>query len=667
MPKVNCGHRKILLVVALSIAQLATRPAYSADQDNNVEGSGLFHDQGPMFINTIEPDKQTETTVKFRAYKNDLSAASIKYFDSKDSKFRTVSLKKDPDETNAIFDYWRGTIPAGLSKKYYRFQLTDGSKTVWYNAVGPSDNEPTSGDFFVIPGFKTPDWLKNGIIYQIFPDRFFNGKKENDVQNGSYTHANTATVRRNWADSPKPAPGEDQSMVFYGGDLAGIIEKLSYINKTVGANIIYLNPIFKAPSNHKYDTADFDIVDPAFGTNEDLVKLSSAIHDGSSGVAGRLVLDGVFNHTGDAHKWFGKWEPTPGVVGAYQSETSPYRSFYSFTQWPKKYAHFMTYDSLPKLNFGSAALRKQIFESPGSVAMRYLDQPYGIDGWRLDAPKYADEGGKQGEDAYNHSIWRRFRNAVKTKKSDAAILGELWENAKDWTASGDQWDCATNFDGFTQPVSQWITGKNYTNEPASLSVSGFDKWLRLTRATYPTCVQQAMSNHLSNHDITRFGDRAGGDIGKTYLGLFFQMTYVGVPTIYYGDEYGMSGGADPDNRRTMDWTVATEDNKAIALCRKLAAIRNKYTALRTGSFMTLHIDDANKTYGFARMDKRCKIAVLLNNDSREHTVELPVTQLDLKGEAKLTDEISGKTFTVSNGKVSVPLDGHYGAILVAPE
>ncbi len=655
------------LLQGIVLAHFALLPASAANQDNNVEWNGLFHDQGPRFINTAQPDDKTATTVKFRAHKDDLTKAALKYFDSADNKFHLVELQKDAASGTFNFDFWTGTIPASASKKYYRFKLTDGTNSVWYNAAGTSKTEPNSGDFYVLPGFKTPDWLKNSIIYQIFPDRFFNGKKTNDVQNNSYTHANKPTIRRNWGDSPKPAPGEDPSMVFYGGDLAGIKEKLPYINKTVGANIIYLNPIFKAPSNHKYDTADFDVVDPAFGTNEDLAQLCQAIHDASSGTAGRLILDGVFNHTGDAHKWFGKWEPTPGVVGAYQSKTSPYKDFYSFTQWPKKYAHFMTYDSLPKLNFGSSELRKQIFETPGAVAIKYLDAPYKIDGWRLDAPKYADKNGKQGEDAYNHEIWRKFRTAVKTKNSQAAIIGELWENAKDWVSNGDQWDCATNFDGFTQPVSQWITGKNYSNEPASLSVSAFDKWLKLTRATYPTCVQQVMSNHLSNHDITRFGDRAGGDIGKTYLGLFFQMTYVGVPTIYYGDEYGMSGGADPDNRRTMDWTLATEDNKAIALCRRLAEIRNKYSALRTGSFMTLHVDDSDKTYGYARMDEQTKIAVLLNNDSREHTVELPMIPLDLKKVASLKDEISGKEYPVRDGKISVTMDGHYGAILVVSE
>lgn len=652
------------LMCGLLFAPIATMPALAASHNNDVEWNGLFHDQGPLFINTAQPDEKTETAIKFRAYKNDLTAVFAKYYDSADRKFHTVKLKKDPNSASAAFDYWMGVIPASKSKKYYRFKLVDGNISVWFNASGPSNCEPAFGDFFILPGFRTPDWLKNGIIYQIFPDRFFNGKTSNDVQDGSYAHAGRPTIHRDWGESPKPRPGEDQSMIFFGGDLEGIKQKLPYIRNTVGANIIYLNPIFRAPSNHKYDTSDFDSVDPAFGTAEDLSQLSAAIHENSSGIAGRLILDGVFNHTGDAHKWFGKYEPTSGVVGAYQSQTSPFKDFYSFTRWPDDYAHFMTYDSLPKLNFGSPELRRRIFEAPDSVAIKYLEPPFKIDGWRLDAPKYADRDGQQGEDDYNHSLWKQFRSAIKAKNPDAAILGELWENAKDWVSTGDQWDCATNFDGFTQPVSQWITGKNYTNEPAKLSVTEFDKWLLKTRAPYPACAQHVMSNHLSNHDITRFGDRAGGDTSKTCLGLFFLMTYVGVPTIYYGDEYGMSGGADPDNRRTMDWEIAKPDNQVIALCRKLSEIRNKYSALRTGSFITLNTDDINNTYCYGRMDKEGKIAVLLNNDAVEHTVDLSLVPLELREGSRLTDAITGTSFTIRAGGVKVPVKARSGAILV---
>lgn len=387
--------------------------AYAATKDANVEWDGLFHDQGPVFANTNEPDANTPLSLRFRAYKGDLTGASLKYFDSADRKFHSLPMKKETAKANSIFEYWQSTIPASSSRKYYRFCVQDGSATTWYNARGASQSEPSDGDFYIVPGFKTPHWLKNGIVYQIYPDRFYNGDPTNDVTTGKYKHGAISTSQRQWGESPLPKEGEDRSFTFYGGDLQGIISKLNYIRTVVGADIVYLNPIFKAPSNHKYDTSDYDIVDPAFGTNDTLANLSSSLHNILNGKRGYLILDGVFNHTGDGHKWFAKYDAVPGVIGAYQSQQSPYSSYYNFKKWPKDYAHFMIYDSLPKLNFGSQALKNAIYQSPHSVALKYLKPPYSIDGWRLDAPKYADANGLDGSDNFNHEIWRQFRTAVK--------------------------------------------------------------------------------------------------------------------------------------------------------------------------------------------------------------------------------------------------------------
>lgn len=502
------------------------------------------------------------------------------------------------------------------------------------------------------------------MIYQVFPDRFFNGDKNNDVQTNSYTHAGRPTVRREWNESPKGKDGEDQGQIFFGGDLKGIRKKLSYIRKTVGANIIYMTPVFKAPSNHKYDTSDYDFVDPAFGTNKDLAALSAQIHKTQNGKAGHLILDGVFNHTGDSHKWFGKYEAAVGDPGAFQSQQSPYSKFYTFWQWPDKYACFMTFDSLPKLNFGSDEVRRRIFTTPDSVAQRYLRAPYSIDGWRLDAPKHADANGGQGENEFNHSLWREFRRSVKDVNPQAAIIGEYWGNARDWTAAGDQWDGATNFEGFTQPVSQWITGKTFTGEHAPLTVSQFDRQLKLTRDEYPLAVQHSMSNHLSNHDIPRFAERADGDIRKTILALIFQMTYIGVPTIYYGDEYGMTGGADPDNRKPMDWSKAKKDNTAISVCRKLTIIRNKFPALRTGSFMTIKTDDARKVYCYARTNATEKVLVILNNDNCKQSIAVPVSTLGLRSGITVRDQLSGNHYAVKDERITINVPSYFGAILV---
>ncbi len=649
----------LITTVYISVASLTQRITHAAANDNNVEWAGLFHDQGPLYDSAVEPTCSTPVNLTFRVFHQDITGANIKYYDTADQTSHWVPMSFARRDATGDFDLWQGTIPASCSIKYYHFQVNDGSATAWYNALGPSVNESTSDDFYVLPNFNTPGWAKNGVQYQIFPDRFFNGNTSNDVQTNQYTYLGSSTEHKNWGDTPFGDGGVSNANVFFGGDLQGVDQKLGYI-KGLGANIVYLNPIFTSPSNHKYDTQDYYNVDPSFGGNAAFSQLVSDIH--SSG--GHVVLDGVFNHTGTWDSWFNENNTYPNVVGAYQSQSSPFSSYYDFQNWPNQYSTFLGFTSLPKLDYGSSgsAVRNAIYNTQNSVAQYWIRQ-YGVDGWRLDAAQYADAGGGNGSDATNHQIWQEFRNSVKGANPNAFIFGEYWGNANAWTNGAPwQWDAATNYDGFTQPVSEWITGKDYQNNAASIPTSQFDSWLRGTRANYPTDVQQAMPNFLSSHDITRFGQRAGGNIWDTYLAAIFQMTYVGLPTIYYGDEYGMMGGADPDDRRTFDWSQS--NNSAVNLYQKLISIRNSYSALRTGSFMTLSTDDTNKVYAFGRMDQNNSIAVVLNNDSVTHTETIPAYQLSLTNGTTVTDKITGNTYQVQNGQLTVTVMGHYGAILV---
>ncbi|MGZ4164864.1 MAG: alpha amylase N-terminal ig-like domain-containing protein, partial [Tumebacillaceae bacterium] len=391
-----------LLSVATAIVMtpLTTTTALASTNDNNVEWNGLFHDQGPVYDSAPEPTSAQSITLKFRVFKGDITSANIKYYDSADGAFHWVAMSWVSNDPTGKFDYWQGTIPASASSKYYRFQINDGTSTTWYNANGASSTEPSSGDFYILPGFKTPDWMKNGVMYQIFPDRFYNGDTSNDVQTGSYTYAGTPTEKKPWGGTPFADTGYDNNLLFFGGDLSCVDQKMSYIKQTLGANIVYLNPIFKAPSVHKYDTQDYMTVDPAFGSNTTLSTLSSDIHSTANGPKGYLVLDGVFNHTGDAHSWFDRYNNF-STVGAYESQSSPYSSYYNFTAWPNTYASFMGFPSLPKLNFGASgsAVRNVIYNNSNSVAKTYLSAPYSIDGWRLDAAQYADANGNNGSDA----------------------------------------------------------------------------------------------------------------------------------------------------------------------------------------------------------------------------------------------------------------------------
>jgi alpha-glucosidase len=670
LPKL--ASRILIFIVLLACVLIPFLPGtsfhttFAASNENNVEWDGLFADQGPLYDSALEPTCSTPITLDFRTFHNDITSANIEYFDTAGDSFHWVPLSLHANDATGTFDIWQGIIPASCSTKYYRFQVNDGTATAWYNAMGPSATEPSSGDFYILPNFTTPSWAKNGVMYQIFPDRFYNGDASNDVQTNQYAYYGVPTEKKSWGASPFAGAGYSNGTVFFGGDLQGIDQKLGYIKNTLGANILYLNPIFTAPSNHKYDTQDYYHVDPAFGGDAAFRQLISDVHSSSNGPQGYVVLDGVFNHTGTWNAWFNEFNTYPNSVGAYQSQSSPYSSYYSFQHWPDTYSTFLGVSSLPKLNYGSSgsAVRNTIYKTPDSVA-QYWIRNYGIDGWRLDAAQYADAGDNNGSDTNDHQIWQEFRTAVKGANSNAFIFGEYWGNANSWTNGTPwQWDGATNYDGFTQPVSEWITGEDYSGNSAAISASQFDNWLRGTRANYPSNVQQVMANFLSSHDIPRFGERAGGDIQKTELAAIFQMTYVGLPTIYYGDEYGIRGGPDPDDRRTFDWSQVSSGNASIALFHKLIAMRNAYPALRTGSFITLLTDDANKIYSFGRMDQKNRIAVILNQDSQSHSVTIPVYQLSMTNGSSLTDELTGNTYQIQNGQVTIAVAGEGGAILV---
>lgn len=680
----------ILLMCLLQVFGMGR--ALACGNNNVVHWREVFHDQGPMYDNNPEPADNASVTLTVRVCYHDITSANVVYYDASTGTTTWVPMSWASTDPTGQFDYWQGTISdVGSSELQYWFQINDGSATAWYNAAGVSSTEPaaTSADnFYIIPGFTTPDWMKNGVGYQIFPDRFYDGDPSNDVTSGQYSYGGCETEQHSWSSgytSVEANVSGCNSEVFFGGDLVGIQDQLSYIKQTLGANIIYLNPIFESPTNHKYDTADYYTVDPAFGTSTDLENLISAIHSSSNGPEGYIILDGVFNHTGDTNCWFGKstyGNETCSVTGAYQSQSSPYYDYYTFQTWPTNYYDFLGISpngipSMPKLDYGASgsAVRCQIYACSNSVVQTYLLPPYAIDGWRLDAAQYLDAGGNSGSDATNHQIMQELRTAVKSVNPNAEILGEYWGDASAWLDDGAEWDSAMNYNGFTNPVSEWICGVDENGNSASIDTAQYATWLWDTRADLPWNVQEVMTNELGTHDTERFAQRCSWTNGwGTYLGLIMQFTYVGTPMIYYGDEYGMMGGADPENRRTFDWADATTANAGVALTQKLISIRTQYPELRTGSFIPLVPDMIGDLYGttgiyaFARVDQNHRLVVVLNDtSSTQSNVAVPVW---LAGDAigsTVTDLISGTQYTVQNnggrGYVNVTVDGHYGVIL----
>jgi len=673
----------VLMLAALLIGQ---RCLLAASNDNNVEWDGLFSDQGPLYMSPTEASSTAPVVVTLRVFQSDITSANIKYFDTADNAFHWVAMTKGKTDATGRFEFWQGTVPASSSTKYYRFQINDGTATAWLNAGGITSAEPSVQDFWIVPGFHTPQWAKTAIYYQIFPERFNDGDPSNNLAfksstpvlpvdgqcpNGSYVYFGRCAYQHNsWSELPEnPGFGDD----FFGGDLAGIISKLdSYLKGTLGVTALYLNPVFQSPSIHKYDTQDYMTVDPHFGSNADLQKLINQAHT-SSNTPVAVLLDGVFNHTSTFHRWFDA-QHLYSTDGAAESQTSIWSDRYVFFNWPGSYCQWGTASSLVKLNYGSQSLRDDLYRRNDSVMQTYLKPPYNADGWRYDVADNLvtittepDPTSCWGTD--DHAIWQEVRPFVKGVNPEALMLGEQWQNANAWM-NGKEWDAVMNYNGFNIPVSEWITCQNVHGENPGqcLTVTSFDQWLRGTQADYPRPTQLAMMNSLSTHDTARFLWRTGGDEWKMKLAIIFQMTYVGAPAIYYGDEVGLTGNNDPDNRRTFNWNSGTWNQNLLGLYKTLIAVRKQVSAFSDGSFKTLLIDDSNKLYSFGRWDANSWAVVVLNNDSVGHAASVPAYQLSIPDGTILTDQLTGTKYTISGGAVQVPasaLLGHFGTVLTA--
>ena len=426
--------------------------------------------------------------------------------------------------------------------------------------------------------FTTPDWLKGGIIYQIFPDRFYNSGKEKK------NLPDDRILRNDYDNEPYWQPDKNGKVLnndYFCGDLKGIEEKLPYIS-SLGVSCIYLNPVFEAHSNHRYDTADYEKIDPLLGDYEDFTSLCKKAE--SFGI--KIILDGVFSHTGCDSRYFNK-KNRYDEKGAYQSEASPYYSWYKFTSWPEEYESWWGIDILPEIIEENPDFINYISGKDG-IAQKWLDA--GAGGWRLDV---ADELPDEFLDA--------FRIAVKSKNPDAVIIGEVWEDASNKSSygkrrrylQGNQLDSVMNYP-FADAVIDFV---RYGNAEA------FEKTVVTILENYPKPVIDVLMNHIGTHDTQRaitalagescvFRDRewqSGKTLGeeKKQTGIrllkqaaVLQFTLPGVPSLYYGDEAGLEGYKDPFNRGFFPW--GKEDSELVEFYQALGRVRRENSAFTRG-------------------------------------------------------------------------------------
>ncbi|NRF72107.1 maltodextrin glucosidase [Aquincola sp. S2] len=545
---------------------------------------------------------------------------------------------------------WTGEMPwdGGNPATLYSFEVLAGDSQRWLGADGLHPHVPPEAQHFRVVRELPPAWVRDQVFYQVFPDRFALGdsppNRDGETVYGSRPQA---AQQLEWGAPLDPAQAANS---FYGGDLDGLRAKLGHLQQAVGATAVYLNPVFTSGSNHRYDTEDYDNVDPALGGNAALERLSAAMH--SRGM--RLVLDAVLNHTSTNHPWFNRWGRHEGV-GADQSDASPWRQWYAFNDAGHP-IYWKGHDSLPVLDFSHAALREAVYEGPDAIVKKWLRAPYSIDGWRLDVIHMLGEG--RGARNNAHHV-RQIRQAIKSEQPSAYMLGEHFSEATRWL-QGDQEDASMNYYGFAQPLWAWLAGQDVNGHPAALSTLQFEAWLNRARSAigYDTALVQF--NLLGSHDTPRFLTRLAGNHAKARLGMTLLFAYPGVPCLYYGDEVGMEGGADPDCRRCMDWTGASWDRELLAHVKRLATLRRERREWRDGAFQVLA--QGEHWLAFARYTAQA-VSIVVVNRGPAIEVQLPLKALPV--EVSEWRDADGAPLTARSATLSLTLPAESGRVLVS--
>ncbi len=647
------------------LSKTEIRSTYYSNMKPLLNDRAMFADATEEYRSPAEPGAGDTVTLKFRTAKYNVDSVEV--------VVNGIAYPMKKTMTNRNFDYYTVDFTLTSQRTEYYFHAVVGRTSIYYNQAGAYRELNPTYNFVIYPGFKTPDWAKGAVIYQIYVDRFYNGDKSNDVVDNEYVYIGEPVHKvEDWGRYPAAMDVRE----FYGGDLQGVLDKLDYLEE-LGIDAIYFNPLFVSPSNHKYDIQDYDYIDPHLGvivndggepvmpnarTNEAATKYKKRVTDYANLEASneffaklveeahkrniKVIIDGVFNHCGSFNKWLDReriYEGSEGFdKGAYVDKDSPYHDFFKFEDewaWPynSSYSGWWGHDTLPKLNYeGSKKLEEYILR----IAAKWVSPPYNVDGWRLDVA--ADLGFSQ---EYNHEFWRKFRQAVKKANPNAIILAENYGDSYSWL-QGDQWDTIMNYDAFMEPVTYFLTGMEKHSDASNDALLGnpnyFISHMRHNMARLGGQPMMISMNELSNHDHSRFLTRTNRVIGRTASkgpeaanygvnkGVFMeavvmQMTWPGAPTIYYGDEAGVCGWTDPDNRRTYPW--GHEDEQLIEFHKAIIRIHKENPALLRGSYKNIYAD--YNILSYARFYNDNSVIVVINNNDGEREISVEAWQAEV--------------------------------------
>lgn len=653
------------------LSRIQNNQTYMSGMRPVLNKRALFSDMSSEFVCPPDPNPYSIVTIKFRAAKNNIDKV---YFVCKNEKHLMMKYKSDD-----LFDWYEYELELDDEKVSYYFEVSAGKLTCVYDFRGVVKNVEEYYKFVIVPGHHVPRWAKGAVMYQIYVDRFYNGDPSNDVLTDEYNYIGEHVTRvEDWNKYPATMGVRE----FYGGDLQGVMDKMDYL-QDLGIDVIYFNPLFVSPSNHKYDIQDYDYIDPHFGKivndtgnllepwqkdNKDATRYINRIANKENLEASnelfakvveeahkrgmKVILDGVFNHCGSFNKWLDReriYENFEGYEkGAYISADSPYRDYFHFyeqNRWPYNptYDGWWGHDTLPKLNYEGS---RQLYDYILYIGKKWVSPPYNADGWRLDVA--ADLGHSP---EFNHQFWKDFHKAVREANPEAIVLAEHYGSPREWIENG-EWDTVMNYDAFMEPITWFLTGMQKHSDDYREDLYGnadsFWSAMHYHGAAFSGDSFHIAMNELSNHDHSRFLTRTNKRVGRVNTmgpeaanegvnkavmreAVTIQMTWAGAPTIYYGDEAGVCGFTDPDNRRTYPW--GNEDHDLIEFHKAMIRIHKESDAFKFGSLKYL-VGDYN-LLGFVRFYDRDHYITLVNNNDYELDREYSVWESGIPRECEM--------------------------------
>ena len=613
--------------------------------DNWLES--VYSDGTAEFVSDPSPKLSDTVQVRIRMYE--------------DAPVRHVLLRSIPNGAERLQQmqivkkerglvYYEAPLQINESRVQYQFYLVCDDVVYFYTQKEITTYVPDhTYDFVLLADYVQPQWVRDSVFYQIFPERFCNGEPGNDVQSGEYSmNGHDAIHIENWEEDALPYE-KGFCLDFHGGDLLGVIQKIPYL-KRLGVTAVYLNPVFLAPSVHKYDCIDYFHVDPHFGGDEALAQLSRELH--ANGM--KLILDISINHTGTAHRWFNRdalyFDKSEG---AYHNPDSRERGYYFFND-DNTYHGWFGNEGLPTLNYTSEALRDIIYRAEDSVLKKWLKPPYSIDGWRFDV---ADVFARNDQVQLAHELWPQIRRSIRDVNPQAYILAEDWGDCAHYM-QGDEWDSPMNYFGCGRVIRQFLgepdlfMGRNDILRKVPYKMTAEDVKNRVMEhlAKLPWVMWENQFNLFDSHDVSRL--HCDPDVRwDEYRGaVIFQFMLTGAASIYYGDEAAIGGTMDSNegSRYPMPWSRDIENLEVYRLYQTMAKHKAEHGALRQGGMKFLYA--ADRVFALARFCGDEVFVAVISADDCDRTIRLPLgavgASLPIEGQDAFGLELMYETMDV---------------------